>query len=70
MKVRECNVIFSDGRTLAPGEYTLIVEELDDDILTEQDIIDIEKAREEYKQGKTISWEEVKKELDKKWGLD
>jgi len=34
-----------------------------DDVLTEMDLTDIEKARKEYAAGETVSWKEVKKRL-------
>lgn len=36
----------------------------DDEPLTDEEIRDIEKAREDFKQGETVSWEDVKRELD------
>jgi len=42
----------------------IIVEHVaDDSVLTEDDLMAIKEAEEEYKQGKTISHEQLKKEL-------
>ena len=42
----------------------IIVEHVvDDSILTEEDLMAVKEAEEEYKQGKTISHEQLKKEL-------
>ena len=40
-------------------EDTMIIEKSDDDILTEEDIADIEQARLEYARGETIKHEDI-----------
>jgi hypothetical protein len=64
MKVRDCNVTFSDGRTLAPGEYTLVVrKEEESDVMTPEEELALKQALEEQARGETISHEDLMKEL-------
>lgn len=66
MKIKDSG--FSAGKVSAPNRYRINSGE--STIMTFEEEIAIKEAWKEYERGETSSWEDIKKELDEKWGLD
>jgi hypothetical protein len=68
MKIKDSG--FSVGKISAPKKYKINSYEEELTIMTLEEEIALKEAWEEYERGETISWGELKKELDEKWGLN